>query len=265
MGILKRYFKRKSHSPIFKVLAGFGRSLNRFYENRNHDIYSNGELVVLKKLAKSNPKTLFDGGANVGKYSKQLIKFMPDSSIYAFEPVKTTFVILTENLKNKGKVITINKGFYKENCSKEINIFDSNTHSSLYEKDGFNYSPNSKTNIELIKGDDFLIENNITDLDFLKIDIEGAEYDALMGFKKHIAEGAIKIIQFEYGYLNISSKKLLIDFYQFFELHNYKVGKIFPEIVEFRKYDLKYEDFLGPNYVAVHNSEIELIKRLSTK
>jgi FkbM family methyltransferase len=265
MGILKRYFKRKSHSTIFKYLAGFGRALNRFYENRNHDIYSNGELVVLKKLAKSNPKIIFDGGANIGKYSKKLIKYMPHSSIYAFEPVKTTYDILTENLKEQGRIITINKGFYRENCSKEINLFDSNTQSSLYEKDGFKYSPNAKTNIELIKGDDFLIENNITNLDFLKIDIEGAEYDALMGFEKYIARGAIKIIQFEYGYLNISSKKLLIDFYQFFEKHNYKVGKIFPEIVEFREYELKYEDFLGPNYLAVLNSEIELIKRLSTK
>ena len=52
---LKRIFKRNSHNFILKPLAGFGRSLNRLYENRNHDIYSNGELTVLKKLVRINP------------------------------------------------------------------------------------------------------------------------------------------------------------------------------------------------------------------
>ena len=46
---LKRLFKRNSHNNLLKALAGFGRAINRLYENRNHDIYSNGELTLLKK------------------------------------------------------------------------------------------------------------------------------------------------------------------------------------------------------------------------
>jgi hypothetical protein len=45
---IKRIFKRNAHPPVFKMLAGAGRAMNRLYKNRNHDIYSNGELVVLK-------------------------------------------------------------------------------------------------------------------------------------------------------------------------------------------------------------------------
>ena len=58
---------------------------------------------------------------------------------------------------------------------------------------------------------------------------------------------------------------MLIDFYNFLESKNYIVGKIFPKTVEFRKYEFKYEDFIGPNFIAVKKSETELIKSLSNK
>ncbi len=108
-------------------------------------------------------------------------------------------------------------------------------------------------------------QNNISEIDFLKIDIEGSEYDAILGFNENITKRTIKAIQFEYGYINISTKKLLIDYYEYFESKGYVLGKIFPKIVEFRKYEFKYEDFIGPNYIAVRNTETELINALRRK
>jgi hypothetical protein len=67
------------------------------------------------------------------------------------------------------------------------------------------------------------------------------------------------------GYINISTKKLLIDFYSFFEANGYVLGKIFPKTVEFRKYEFKYEDFIGPNFIAVKKAETNLINSLSKK
>ena len=55
MNPIKRFFKINSHSPVLKPLAGLGRSINRLYENRNHDASSNGELNLLKKFASLNP------------------------------------------------------------------------------------------------------------------------------------------------------------------------------------------------------------------
>ena len=262
MSRVKRFFKRNSHSIIFKPLAGFGRSLNRFYENRNHDLHSNGELTVLQKIAKHNPAVIIDGGANIGGYSLQINKCSPNARIYAFEPVKSTFNKLKENVSAYKNIIPIEKGLFKNNCTKEINVFASNTHSSLYDIKGLSYQSNQKQLIELVSGDDFLKNNEINEVDFLKIDIEGAEYDAIIGFEEHITQGKIKAIQFEYGYINITTKKLLIDYYAYFESKGYVLGKIFPKTVEFREYDYKYEDFLGPNFIAVKKSETELIHTL---
>ena len=153
---------------------------------------------------------------------------------------------------------TTKKGLFKENCELEINLFDSNEHSSLYSIDGITNKFGSQT-IGLVRGDDFIKENNIVSIDFLKLDVEGAEYDALLGFENAFKEGIIKLVQFEYGFINISTKKLLIDYYTFFEAHGYILGKVFPKNVEFRNYNVKHEDFIGPNFIAVKKTETELI------
>ena len=262
MASLKRFLKSNSHSKFFKVLAGFGRALNRFYENRNHDIYSNGEITILKKLSKLNSKIVIDGGANIGDYSLLINKIIPSCKVFCFEPVNNTFNTLLSKTKNIDNINAINKGLYKENCSMNMNVYDSHTHSSLYEMQKFSNEQLKTQESILVKGDDFLKENSIEKVDFLKIDIEGAEYDALLGFKQSILEGKIRVIQFEYGLKNISTKKLLIDYYEFFENIGYIVGKVFPKTVEFRKYNYKYEDFLGPNFIAVKKTDLEIIRLL---
>jgi FkbM family methyltransferase len=202
------------------------------------------------------------GGANIGKYSLLATKTLPNTKIIAFEPVKKTFENLTKNVEGKTNITLVNCGLFSSECTKEINLFNSNTHSSLYDSQGVNYSVNDKIAIQLITGDSYLEEQNINQVDFLKIDIEGAEYDALLGLEKALQKGAIKAIQFEYGYINLSSKNLLGDFYSLLESHNYVLGKIYPKRVDFRKYLRKHEDFIGPNFIAVHKSEKILIEHL---
>ncbi|MEO0899481.1 MAG: FkbM family methyltransferase [Bacteroidota bacterium] len=260
--MLKRFFKRNSHNGLFKALAGFGRSLNRLYENRNHDIYSNGEFHLLQRLSKLNPKLIIDGGANKGDWAIQAATCLPSSSVYAFEPVGDTFQELKESVKDYPQVQAIELGFFKENEEREINTFSSSTHASLYDIQGLHYSPEGKSTIQLVSGDSWLEKEKIDEVDFLKLDIEGAEYDALLGFEQAFRQKKIRLVQFEYGYINITTKKLLIDYYQLFEEWGYQVGKLFPKQVEFRPYAFKYEDFLGPNYVAVHQEDKELIRLL---
>ena len=69
------------------------------------------------------------------------------------------------------------------------------------------------------RGDEYYLENNINEIDFLKIDTEGYEYDVITGFGEKIKN--VKIIQFEYGGTFLDRNIKLI------ELINYLKNKDF--------------------------------------
>jgi FkbM family methyltransferase len=260
---LKRLFKRNTHNSFFKALAGFGRSMNRFYENRNHDALSNGEYMVLKKLAKTNPRIILDVGANVGNYAKLVMLTNPKSQLYCFEPVQSTFNLLKENLNTaKDQIHFVNQGLYSANTTLEINIYPGNEHASVFNIKGIVDRPIRTENIDMISLDSFLSNEKIEYVDFVKLDLEGAEMQALVGMEQSLALKKIRAIQFEYGYINITTKNLLADYYDFFGRHDFILGKIYPKAVEFRDYKSKHEDFIGPNFIAVHRDDDELISIL---
>lgn len=259
MNPFKRFIKRNSHSILLKPLAGLGRSINRLYENRNHDLHSNGELRVIRKIARTQLKVIIDAGANIGEYAGVLYSNCSNATIYCLEPVSRTFQELSDNLKgHTDRIRLIQAGLYKTDSELSINVFAGSAHASLHDIKGINYKPLATETISVRSGDSLLKELAIDHVDFLKLDIEGAEMDALIGLEESLSKKAIRAIQFEYGYLNITSKHLLADFYEFFSRFGYEIGKIYPKSVEFRPYAIKHEDFIGPNFLAVHSSDTEL-------
>ncbi len=265
MNFLKRVAKLNSHNILIKPFAGLGRSINRFYENRNHHAETNCELRVLQKISVLNPKTIFDVGANVGDYAEMARRTCAEAKIYSLEPVQSTFEILERSLKERKieNVHAIKKRLFKENKTIKINIYPGHEHASIHDLEGVSYSSVGQNAIEVVKGDSLMEESQLNSIDLLKLDIEGAEMDALIGFEKAFREKKIRAIQFEYGYINITSKILLCDYYDFFKAFGYKIGKIYPKSVEFREYAFKHEDFIGPNFIAIHESDHELKGLLS--
>jgi hypothetical protein len=115
---------------------------------------------------------------------------------------------------------------------------------------------------EVFSGQAVCDQLNISQIDFLKIDVEGAEHLVLKGFGDMLSTNQIKIIQFEYGECNKITRFLLGDFYDLLCKRGYIVGKIFPYGVEFKDYKIRDDDFIGPNYLAVLESEKKIIEKL---
>jgi len=260
---LKILYKRNSHNALTKALAGFGRAMNRLYENRNHNIYSNGEVDIIKKISKINPEVIFDVGANVGNYAKEVIRFCPHAKIYAFEPVLKTFEELQNNLDFENSVQLVNKGMSDTNDKIEFFIYDGSEHTSHFKIEGKAFENKDSVTLDVVKGDDFMETENINHIDLLKIDVEGAEMKVLNGFRQALQNNQIDIIQFEYGYINITTNILLKDYYHFLNDLGYEVGKIYPKSVDFREYHYKHENFIESNYLAVNRDKKEIIDMLS--
>ena len=73
--------------------------------------------------------------------------------------------------------------------------------------------------------DGYIGEHNINQIDFLKIDTEGYEFEILKGLKKNIFK--VKLILFEHHYDDMIKKK-----YTFSEIHNLLVDNNFKRILK---------------------------------
>jgi len=67
----------------------------------------------------------------------------------------------------------------------------------------------NKILLTIKKGSDYMVQNNIETIDFLKIDTEGYELNVLKGFNNFLEN--VKIIQFEYGGTFIDNNVTLIE------------------------------------------------------
>ena len=99
--------------------------------------------------------------------------------------------------------------------------------------------------------------DRIETVDFVKIDVEGAEHRVLGGFGEYLRAQAVHCIQFEYGAFSTQTRFLLADYYGLLG-DGYWIGKIFPTYVDFRPYDWSMDDFRFSNYCCVSKQRPDL-------
>lgn len=262
---LKTFMKKRNKlsSKIDNLLV----DLHKEYENLDYDFSRNGEAAILARIADvGGIENIFDVGANNGIWSVIASELFPHSAIHSFEIVPETYGQLVKNcghLKN-----TFCHNFGLSDIEGFTNVFFAPGLSGLatcvpnFSENFHKYQP-QKIEAEIMTGDTFCTKNEIDSIDFLKIDVEGYEHKVLLGFEEMLKNGKIKIIQFEYGYVNIDTHFLLKDFYEYLGKFQMKIGKIYPSRVDFREYSYSDENFYGPNYLAVHSSFENYIDALS--
>ncbi|MDR3423533.1 MAG: FkbM family methyltransferase [Alphaproteobacteria bacterium] len=243
-----------------RAMALFCDFFLKAYKNFNSEFDDNGERMVLRRLASLCPAVIFDVGANVGEWTALASAEIPGAAFHAFEIVAETFSTLSANLVGKENAFLNNFGLFSHSGEISVHVYDASNKFSSF----VNYpnGANQEKKCSVRTGDDYMREKNIGRIDFLKMDVEGAEFDVLKGFSEAIDRGAIDVIQFEYGKVNIMTHHLLYDFYGLLESKGYAVGKIYPDYVDFRAYNLDDEDFLGPNYLACLRNRADILQLL---
>ena len=247
--IRRRRYKKNRQRRLSNWL--FGRKFDPY------NCHDNGEDWLLNRLAAFRPSTIFDIGANVGDWSELAHQAIPNAQIHSFEIIEGTYAELQERLSNRTGVQLNNFGLSDKSGTITMRLFDSSN--GLASHVAFPHGSYREAVCSVRRGDEYMRDNGIERVDFLKIDVEGAEHLVLNGFGKAIDSGQIDVIQFEYGKVNILTHFLLRDFYEFLEARGYSVGKLFPYHVDFRAYRFEDEDFSGPNYVAVRKARSDII------
>ncbi len=226
----------------------------------DYNLDTNGERTVVQRLAQLGPKTIFDVGANEGDWSLMVAAEMPEAQIHAFEIIGETFLTLNQKVAGREKIVANNFGLFEHSGELRMHIFDISNKVASHMP--YPHGPGREIICQVRTGDQYMHEKRIEKIDFLKMDVEGAEPNILKGFSAAIEKENIDVIQFEYGRVNIMTHFLLYDFYKFLEENGYIVGKIYPDFVDFRAYDLNDEDFLGPNYLACRRARSDILDLL---
>lgn len=254
--IAQKYIARRIRKS--QILAGIGSGGN---------VENSGEKSILKRLTslKQDSYCLFDVGANKGDFTKIILDFFNNDNIeiHCFEPSKATFELLSNNIKSD-KVILNNKGL-----GKEAGIFPFYTDSpgsgtaSLTKRKldhlGVDFDYSEDVSIDTL--DDYCRANNIEDIDLLKLDVEGHEFDVLEGSKEMLKRKMIKMISFEFGGCNIDTRTFLRDFYYLLNEFGFLIYRITPSgyFYLLDNYSEKLELFRTTNFLGIRR---DLTKKL---
>lgn len=238
----------------------------RHYRGFSYDFEDNGEREVLERIARLEPKTVFDVGANVGDWALTVSSMFPQAVIHAFELSAKTF----KNLKtrvNGNRFILNNVGLADQAGEFEYKDYGMNSEVntlllSATFHDGVTAPTLTKARVET--GDNYCREKGIGQIDFLKIDVEGVEHLVLKGFEEMLKQGNVRAVQFEYGYTNGDSKFLMRDYCRFFEAYGYGVARIQKGPLQFVPWSYKMNNFdSGPNFLAVRMADKEMMDLLT--
>ena len=120
--------------------------------------------------------TIVDIGANIGVYSIFAVSESKNTTVYAYEPMLSSFNLLMENIRINGLekyIFPFNIGVCDRKEKRKLYLGkDSSSHSLYLKGENEQY-----VEIECLALKDIFDDNNIERCDILKLNCEGAEFD----------------------------------------------------------------------------------------
>jgi len=250
---------RNRRSAIFSSIHRAAAFFESAWHNEGAAFSSNGEQVVLERLRPADLRLVVDAGANVGDWTSAALQLWPNCRVHAFEVAPRTFERLSAAFQAsqlRPQVELHDVGLSDQPASQTMYYFPGHDELTC---DILRHEDHAAVPFEahLTTLDAFCAERGIEAIDYLKIDVEGAEHRVLKGARALLESDKINCIQFEYGAFSIQTRFLLNDYFDLLS-DRFVIGKIFPDHVAFGDYDWTAEDFRFSNYLCVSKNRADL-------
>jgi len=204
-------YKPLKNQPAFQ-LEGLAEDVTVFQPVRDSGVWEPHVIAVLERFVKPHFVCL-DVGANIGAITLPLARLATKGMVYAFEASPTAHELLRRNIVSNGIVnaaannaaITEHSGDTVEMFSTEAELGCTHMTSSHLGRGG------NREEVRTLALDDY----GISRVDFIKMDVEGAEIKALQGASR-ILESQKPILVIEYnpvpaGWFAGNSRRQLYD------------------------------------------------------
>jgi FkbM family methyltransferase len=181
----KGLLPKKAGADIYEFQYSISNSNYKFKLKKNSSDSRVFEQIILNEEYKTvvdeirkrkiKVESILDLGANIGLSSIYLSAHLSPSKIIALEPSKSTFDRLERNLESTANVKCIQKGVWSRNAflKADTNFRDGEDWSfRLVET-----SVKEEAIIEAVGLDDLMNSEQISQIDLLKIDVEGGEVE----------------------------------------------------------------------------------------
>jgi len=197
------------------------------------------ELIDFINLLKPSD-IVFDIGANIGTYAiRSAKKIEPVGQVFAFEPLDENHEMLLHSctLNSVNNLTVVKKAVGDRVGAVSFSHSGRNSSAKMLSE------PNKYSNsVEIVTLDDFVEQNRVERIDWIKMDIEGAEPLVLEGMKK-----TLKFFQPSFLFENHEGGKKTCDILL---ANGYKIGS-------FNK--SRFEDTVNSeNLFAIHNDRLAL-------
>ncbi|MEM9821800.1 MAG: amino acid adenylation domain-containing protein, partial [Bacteroidota bacterium] len=210
----------EANPHLASQLIELEKGIKAYALNKSESLFAYNEIFeeqayLINGISLKPGDVVFDVGANVGMFSMYVSLHFPGSEIYSFEPLPPTFEIMNSNcivygdqakikaykagLSDKNQKVTFTHypdnsmlsgryGDLEEDKSYVRNVLerqlrdeeDQDTDIQILVDKTMNYE---EYECQLLSLSEVVEENNIQQIDLLKVDVERSELDVLMGIK----------------------------------------------------------------------------------
>lgn len=209
-------FAHKVTQPVNDALMNL--ALRGMGHNNGWQLRRSGEAWFIGSvLAPTKPKVCVDVGANIGEYSRALLR-RTNAYVYAFEPLPDAFDELTRmDTRYVTRLNPVNAALGAEVGSMPLHYGNGlSEHASLSEDvnriDWVGMVNTHTMDVPVTTLDEYFDTKHFNRIDLIKIDTEGYEYEVLLGGEATIKAFRPRFIQIEMNVHQLARGHTLLDF-----------------------------------------------------
>jgi FkbM family methyltransferase len=186
------FFKVKDKCCSFLMRNGYGRNIEARVFWRGVDGFDTYTIRIWMKLV-NRSRYIFDVGANTGIYTIVAKAMNADAQVYSFEPIDRVYEVLLENIHINRFDHSLNSPVIPNRIALSDytgagemydlpveHMYTASLNRNVHEERGQTLQSVTE-NVQVMRMDDYVRENNITSIDLIKIDVESHEPDVVRG------------------------------------------------------------------------------------